>query len=184
MQSCTCEPARVSCRWQRPSALHLAGLHRLRTLTKNLHTIKQRVATLQCYIYTRDSIWKREIYHHSNVTFQKDNSFSLAKSLFFQTRLIAIKILRMTLAVTNAASYWKRADIVFFLWHDLWDFIIFWWITVYPECEHDVSLRGGSSQSSRLTQMAQQKHLIWLAGSEHHQRIRKVSGSGLEGGVK
>lgn len=71
------------------------------------------------------------------------NGFSAAssvQSLFcFQTRLIAIKIVCMALAVTNAGSYRKRADIVF-LWHDLCDFIIFWWITVYPECVHDARI--------------------------------------------
>lgn len=103
------------------------------------------------------------------------------KSRFFQTWLIAIKILRVALAVTNATSYWKRTDIVF-LWHDLWNFIIFWWITVYPEYMHDariftwwqLAVIAPDTNSTTGT-----SHLAW--GSECHQCTRKVSGSGAGG---
>lgn len=122
----------------RPCVSHLAGLH---PLTSDLQTTYNKtMCNNPALLYTHQRFHMEE----RNLS-QKDSEMASpqllpVQKLSFQTWLIAIKILRMALAVTNAASYRKRADIVFFLWHDLWDFIIFWWITVYPECVHDARI--------------------------------------------
>lgn len=176
MQSCTRRSARVSCHWQRPRASHLAG-RRSSPLTYNAHTIKQCVATLRCYIDTRVSIWKGRICHQwrrfserqsNGFFFMCHHSSSSCKVLFFsfQTWLIAIKILCLALAVTNAPGNWKGADIVFFLWHDLWDFIIFWWITVYSECMHEARIFTWRRRLAVIAPepSARKQSLWWRAG--------------------